>query len=211
MEKKFIIPLGRQLGSGGLEVARILSQRLDAKLLDKELLKMAAVKSGYSEELFKVKDEKPRGFSFGNFFGLRSNVNSNSFEYAGDGEMSSEELFALQASVMKSAVKEGSAIVVGRCADYILRDEQNLLTVFITADLPDRIARIASRKGVSEGEAEKIINQGDKSRSAYYDYFTFKKWGDGASYDVCLNSSRLGIDGCVDTIIELLEKHILKG
>jgi cytidylate kinase len=95
---------------------------------------------------------------------------------------------------------------VGRCADYVLRDREGMLSVFITADWEDRIARIVEKRGMSPREAEKFIYQGERRRASYYNYYTFKEWGDSASYDLCLNSSRFGIKGCVDIIISMLGK-----
>ena len=95
---------------------------------------------------------------------------------------------------------------VGRAADYVLREDPHMMSVFITADLEDRIARVAERRGVSDVEAERFIAEAERKRSSYYNYYTFKKWGDSASYDICLNSSLLGVEATAELIVEIYRK-----
>ena len=198
MERKVIITLGRRIGAGGLEISYKLADRLGIKVYDKELIKIAAKHSGISADLFEKNDERPvpKG-RFARFFEQ---------DYTQENAISEDGLFRTQSDIIRQLAEEGSGIFVGRCADYVLRDHAGMLSVFITADKKDRIARIMEKDGLSAREAEKYIDHGERRRTSYYNYYTFKEWGDSASYDLCLNSSRFGIDGCVDCIIEMLGK-----
>lgn len=198
MERQVIITLGRRIGAGGLEIAYKLADRLGIKVYDKELIKIAASHSGISADLFEKNDERPVPKSrFARFFEQ---------DYSQENAITEDGLFRTQSDIIRQLAEEGSGIFVGRCADYVLRDKEGMLSVFITADKPDRIARIMEKDGLSAKEAEKYIDHGERRRTSYYNYYTFKEWGDSASYDLCLNSSRFGIDGCVDCIIEMLGK-----
>lgn len=198
MERQIIITLGRRIGAGGLEIASKLAERLGVKVYDKELIKIAARHSGISADLFEKNDERPipKG-RFARFFEQ---------DYTQENAISEDGLFRTQSDIIRQLADEGSGIFVGRCADYVLRDREGMLSVFITADKADRIARIMEKDGLTAREAEKYIDQGERRRTSYYNYYTFKEWGNSASYDLCLNSSRFGIDGCVDCIIEMLGK-----
>lgn len=206
MESQILITLGRSIGAGGLEIAHKLSERLGIKVYDKELIEIAAKKSGLSKDVFEKTDEKPAPAGrFARFLGQRSS-NYIDAGYTLDSTISEDGLFKTQSDIIRQLADEGSGIFVGRCADYVLRDRKGMLSIFINADKRDRIARIAAKQGLSEKEAEKYIDQGERRRTSYYNYYTFKEWGDSSSYDLCLNSSRFGIDGCVDIIISLLGK-----
>lgn len=198
MERQIIITLGRRIGAGGLEIANKLAERLGVKVYDQELIKIAARHSGISADLFEKNDERPipKG-RFARFFEQ---------DYTQENAISEDGLFRTQSDIIRQLADEGSGIFVGRCADYVLRDREGMLSVFITADKADRIARIMEKDGLTAREAEKYIDQGERRRTSYYNYYTFKEWGNSASYDLCLNSSRFGIDGCVDCIIEMLGK-----
>lgn len=200
MDKKIIINIGRQFGSGGKSVATALGQKLGIPVYDNELLIQAAKESGYSEDFFAKRDEQKKFFSLSN---LTSTL-VNSFGIA-ENYLNDDELFRIQSEVIKGAAERGSAIFVGRASDYVLRD-LDCLDVFITAPMAARKARVAERTGVSLEEAETIIQKRDKTRKSYYDYFTFGDWGVASNYDLCLDSSMLGIDGTADFIIEFGKK-----
>lgn len=200
MDKKIIINIGRQFGSGGKSVATALGQKLGIPVYDNELLIQAAKESGYSEDFFAKRDEQKKFFSLSN---LTSTL-VNSFGIA-ENYLNDDELFRIQSEVIKGAAERGSAIFVGRASDYVLRD-LDCLDVFITAPMAARKARVAERTGVSLEEAEAIIQKRDKTRKSYYDYFTFGDWGVASNYDLCLDSSMLGIDGTADFIIEFGKK-----
>lgn len=189
-----IITIGRQTGSGGHIIAKKLAENLGLKFCDKELLDMAAVESGFDKKFFERTDEK-RGF-FHSLFGVT--VNIGSFATYGDGlvknNFSQESLFSFQAEAIRKAADEGGCLFVGRCADYVLRDRQDLLNIFITADMDERIDRVAERMGITHEQAAKLISEKEAQRSSYYNYYTGKKWGYSSSYDLCINSSILGLE-----------------
>ena len=111
----------------------------------------------------------------------------------------------MQSEVIRKIAEEGDCIFVGRCADYILRDNADVLSIFVTADFNDRVSRVAEYEGISVEKATEVINGIDKSRAAYYDFYTEKKWGAASSYDICLNSSKLGLDKCLKIVIQIIE------
>ncbi len=195
MEKKVLINIGRQFGAGGKGVAAALAERLDIPVYDHELLQKAAEESGFSPAFFKKSDERRRIWRFGSLFGLnRAGV------YAPSG-IDETELFKYQSKAIRDIAEQGSAIFLGRASDYVLRDME-CLDVFICAPLADRVGRVMERTAMSAEEAEKYILKKEKARRDYYNFFTLGDWGVASNYDLCLDSSLLGIDGCADMIIE---------
>lgn len=195
MKKNTIINIGRQFGSGGKEIAKAIGRKLGINVYDKELISKAAETSGFSKDLFMHSDESRSLFSISSFFasgryGLADN-------YVGD-----NELFRIQSEVIRGIAQKESAVFIGRCSDYILRD-MDCLDVFITAPKEDRIRRIAERLSVSEDEAESLMKKKDRTRETYYNYFTLENWGSASNYDFCIDSSMLGIDGTADLIISV--------
>jgi Cytidylate kinase len=199
MEKKILINVGRQFGAGGKGVAEILGRRLGIPVYDNELLQKAAEESGFSPALFKRTDEKRRLFRFGSLFGL--NRASSYATSAIDGT----ELFRFQSQAIRDIAGRGSAIFVGRASDYVLRDLP-CLDVFICAPLEDRVARVRERTGMSAEEAEKYILKKEKARRDYYNFYTFGDWGVASNYDLCIDSSLVGIEGAADLIIGFGQK-----
>ena len=196
-DEKTLISVGRQFGSGGRQVADALGEKLGLKVYDNELISQAAQESGFSEHLLARSDEKRRIFSISNFltsgrFGVPDN-------YLGDNGM-----FMIQSQVIKNIAEKESAIFIGRCSDYILRNS-DCLSVFISAPMLNRVRRVSERMGLNELEAENLILKKDKSRENYYNYFTFRNWGHADNYHLCLDSSVLGIDGTADAIIRFLK------
>jgi cytidylate kinase len=198
MEKKIIINIGRQFGGGGLGVAYELGKKLGIPVYDKELIAKAAQDSGFSKGIFEESDEKKRLFSLSSIFASRFGDTEN--------YMSDRGLFKMQSETIRKIAEQGSAIIVGRCSDYILRDMECTLDVFLTSPLEVRAARIAERSGLSLEEAEKLAEEKDKNRAEYYNYYTFTDWGVASTYDICLDSSVLGIEGTADMIIEFARK-----
>ena len=199
MEKKIIINVGRQFGSGGKEVAIGLGKRLGIPVYDNELISKAAQDSGFSPELFRKSDEKRRPFSISSIF-------TGTFEPSAESYVSDKGLFQLQSEAIRNIAELGSAIIVGRCSDYILRDMGCTLDVFLTAPEQVRIGRIVERTGLSDEKAGALITSMDRNRSEYYNYYTFGNWGVASNYDLCLDTSILGIDGTADFIIEFARK-----
>lgn len=189
-----IINVGRQFGSGGYLVARSLGDKLGIPVYDRELISEAARRSGFSAELFASKDEKRSLFGMSGFIGTgRASFSGN---YVND-----DSIFKIQSDVIRMIADNGPAIFIGRCADYILR-ELGCIDVFITAPDEVRVKRISERLGISADEAESLMKKKDSARESYYNYFTFGHWGVASNYDMCIDSSILGIEGTADFIIE---------
>ena len=205
MDNSKVICFGRQLGSGGREIAEKLAKKLDLPLYDKEILALAAKNTGLGRELFENADEKASPNIFVGF--ARSYPTINESLIMQESPLSNNALFKFQCEVITQIASKGSAVFVGRCADFILRDHPGLFSVFICGNNKDRIERLCRLRGISMEEAIKIIKKIDKQRSTYYKYYTDKTWGEASSYNVCINSSVLGIDGTVDAILWLLEKR----
>lgn len=199
MEKKMIITIGRQFGAGGKLVADALGHKLGIPVYDSELITKAAQDSGFSAELFVNKDEKRSFFSFTSIF-------ANGFSTDQDNYMSESGLFRLQSETISKIAEMGSAIIVGRCSDYILRDRTDTLDVFLTAPAEVRAQRVAGRAGITYDEAMEMLEKRDKGREEYYNYYTFGDWGKAANYDLCLDSSILGIEGTAEFIIDFARK-----
>lgn len=203
-EKKIIITIGRQFGSGGRIIGQKLAERLGIAYYDKELINLASKESGICGEFFEKADEKTssgllKAFAMG--FSLNSAIFQNN-DY-----LSNESLFQIQSDVIRKVAAEKSCVIVGRCADYILRDEKHCLNVFIAATMKDRITRAMSyKKELKESDVEDFIHKADKSRAAYYNYYTDKIWGAAESYDLCINSSYYGIDTTIEMILDFLKK-----
>lgn len=204
MDSFKVICFGRQLGSGGREIAEKLAKKLDLPLYDKEILALAAKNTGLGRELFENADEKASPNIFVGF--ARSYPIVNESLIVQESPLSNNALFKFQCEVITQIASKGSAVFVGRCADFILRDHPGLFSVFICGDNKDRIERLCRLRGISIEEAIKTIKKIDKQRSTYYKYYTDKTWGEASSYNVCINSSVLGVDGTVDAILWLLEK-----
>lgn len=204
MTDKFVITIGRQLGSGGREIGQKLSARLGIAFYDKELIRIASRESGLKEEFFERVDEQKHFSLFPGLFGIRTTGTDDFFS---NYYLSNETLFKIQSDVMRRLAKEGSSIFVGRCADYVLKEHRDSLNLFISANTDDRIRRIAVSHKITEEKAREIIEKTDKGRSAYYNYFSAKTWGAAESYHLCINSSLLGIGSTVDLICRVAEER----
>ena len=201
--KHIIINVGRQVGAGGQEIGRMLAQDFEAKFYDRELLNLAAKESGFSEKFFKQSDEK-QGFLRGLFnvqaphFSLGSVYGSN---------FSQEGLFQFQSDAIRKAASEGSCVFLGRCADYVLRDFENVVNVFITASIDFRVDMVSKVKELDAEHARKLIEQVERRRAEYYNYYTDKKWGAAESYDLCIDASLLGLEETEKLIADFIRKR----
>jgi cytidylate kinase len=204
MTDKFVITIGRQLGSGGREIGQKLSARLGIAFYDKELIRIASKESGLKEEFFERVDEQKHFSLFPGLFGIRSSVTDDFFS---NYYLSNETLFKIQSDVIRRLAEERSCIFVGRCADYVLKERHDCLNLFINANTDDRIRRIAVSHKITEEKAREIIEKTDKGRSAYYNYFSAKTWGAAESYHLCINSSLMGIDSTVDLFCRVAEER----
>lgn len=210
MKTKFYITIGRQKGAGGLEIAKRLSEEFGIPQYDKQLLDIAAKESGMCKEIFAEIDER-RGSKFisGFFSGIMGSLYS---EYGASSGINREDLFRIQSDSIIKIANEGSAIFVGRCADYILRERANCINIFITATPQERVERllecgkIPNAEKYSNEEMVELLEKSDSKRENYYNYFTYKQWGAASSYDLCLNSSLLGIEGCVKVISDIIKE-----
>ena len=200
--KHIIINVGRQLGSGGHDIGRMLALDFQANYYDRELLNLAAKESGFSEKFFEQNDEK-KGFLKGLFNMQTSHVSGGSMYKT---NFSQESLFQFQSDAIQKAAKEGSCVFVGRCADYILRDFPNTVNIFITASMKYRIQQIMNKQHMEYEEARKFIESKESKRAAYYNYYTGKKWGAAESYDLCIDSSVLGFVETEKIIAEFIRK-----
>ncbi len=198
--KHIIINVGRQLGSGGHDIARMLALDFNAKYYDKEILNLAAKESGFSEKIFEQNDEK-KGFIRGLFSMTTPHV-SGAYESG----FSQENLFKFQSDAIRKAAQKSSCVFVGRCADYVLRDFENVVNIFITASMHDRVQQILNKQNVTPPEAKRMILQAEGKRASYYNYYTGKKWGHAESYDLCVNTSILGMVETEKMIAEFIRK-----
>ncbi|MBR4094573.1 MAG: cytidylate kinase-like family protein [Bacteroidales bacterium] len=214
MESKYYITIGRQLGAGGLEIAKKLSEIFGIPVYDKELINIASKESGLCCEVFENADEIPRKSARGLFGLLFSGVAYNNL--GNRSVLDEAELFRIQGEVIRDIASKQSAIFVGRCADYILREHPRCMSVFITANDADRVARLRLSKKMdgfkklSDNELVEYMHKEDKKRAEYYNFYTYKNWGHSTSYDLCLNSSVLGTDKCVEIIADHIKNVLLK-
>jgi len=203
MNKQVIICVGRQLGSGGHDIARMLALDFNAKYYDRELMNLAAKESGFSEKFFEQNDEQ-RGI-FRSLFHLHAPHIGDNNLYNND--FSQESLFKFQSDAIKKAADEGSCVFVGRCADYVLRDRSNVVSVFITASLEFRIQQVMTKEHLDHAAARRFIEQRETTRASYYNYYTGKKWGSAASYDLCIDASVLGLQATEKLIGDFIRKR----
>lgn len=190
-----IITIGRQHGSSGREIARLLAEKLNYKCYDKEIVDEAANHSDFSRDLIDAFDEK-RMSAFilhAGGYGLNENFRLNM------------QVVSAQFDAMRNIAEKGNCIFVGRCADYILRDHDDLVSVFILGDMDERLKCLERRQGLDETEARKKIKEVDKDRSSFYRYYSDQTWGDAQNYDICINSSKLGVEGTVQVILDYIK------
>ncbi|MDX9946595.1 MAG: cytidylate kinase-like family protein [Bacteroidales bacterium] len=197
MKSKFVITIGRQLGSGGRIIGEKLATKLGIAFYDKELIQLASQESGLGKEFFEQADEKKLYSVFGGLFGLRGTIAEEPFSTY---YLNNETLFKIQSDVIRKLADKGSCLFVGRCADYVLTGHPRILNVFVSADLADRVHRIAEQQKLTPDKARDFIEKADKKRAAYYNYFSSKPWGAADTYHLCVNSSWLGLDETVELI-----------
>ena len=197
-----IITIGRQYGSGGKEIGTKLAQYYNIPFYDKELLKVAAKESGICEEMFENFDEKPTtSFLYSLVMDPYAlGYNATSFDMP-----LNQKVFLASFDAIKKVADEGPCIIVGRCADYAFHDFKNCINLFIYGDEDVKIKRIMGKYNLTEDKARDMMTKKDKQRQSYYNYYSSKKWGRADSYDFCLNSTVLGVDGTVKLIIQIVE------
>ena len=197
-----IITIGREYGSGGRQIGQEVAKYFGIKCYDKELLEHAANDSGICKELFEHHDEKPTN-SF--LYSLVMDTYSFGYSSSGFSDMPmNHKIFLAQFDAIKKLAGEGPCVMVGRCADYALAENPNLVSVFVHAPLEIRIRRIAAKYDLTDSKAKDSILKTDKKRASYYNYYSNKKWGDAASYQLCIDSSACGIEGSVEAILNFV-------
>lgn len=195
-----IITIGRQFGSAGREIGVIVAKELGIELYDQEMLKVAAKESGLCEEFFKKHDERPTS-SF--LYSLVMDTYAMNYSTNAFSDMPlNHKVFLAQYNAIKKIADEGSCVLIGRCADYALDEYENCCKIFIHADMDDKVRRIARIYDLPKGKAREMILKADKKRASYYNYFTNKRWGDSESYDLSINSSKLGVEASAKEIID---------
>ena len=197
-----VITVGRQYGSGGREIGTMLAERLGFTYYDDLLLKKAAEESGLCEELFHSFDERPKSFLYS------IALDPYSFSMSGLSSRGSieQQVYLATYDTIKKLADKGPCVLIGRCADYALKDRSDVVNLFITAPLDNRIERVEKRNGISPDEAKDRIRKTDKSRASYYNFYSGKEWGDARSYDLCIDSSLLGVKGTVELLETLVQK-----
>ncbi len=207
MSNNLIITIGRECGSGGRHIGKKLAEELGIKCYDKELIDVAVKKSGLCKEIFETHDEKPTS-SF-----LYSLVmDTYSLGYASSAYMDmplNHKVFLAQFDTIKQIASAESCVIIGRCADYALADFPNVVTVFITADEDVKINTLMGRHDMTEAQAKSFMAKTDKKRASYYNYYSSKRWGDSKSYDLCINSSKVGLEGAIRIIKAFAEEKQL--
>lgn len=200
MNKKVVITIARQYGSGGRTIGEMLAEDLKVHYYDKELLKLASEDSGINEKLFVNADEKVK---MNNLFKIVKNVYTGQLiPPESDDFVSDNNLFNYQAKIIKQLAEEEteSCVIIGRCADFVLKDYDNVLSVFIHAPREYCMEQAAKKHSMPLKELEKFVAKTDKRRAEYYKYYTGREWTDARNYDLCLNSSKLGFARCVEEI-----------
>lgn len=205
MSKKLIITIARQYGSGGREVGEQIAEKLGIPLYDKEIITEAAAKSNLNVEVIQ-KTEETAANSLLYTLAMGSNIAGTTLHFGYKMPLN-DKLFIIQSDLIKEYASQGSCVIIGRCSDYVLRDEANILRIFIYGDLDHRQARVASRHPeIKSSQIIDVINKTDKRRASYYNFYTGNKWGKYDNYDVAVNSSTLGIEGTAEMICSFAKK-----
>ncbi|MCR5732859.1 MAG: cytidylate kinase-like family protein [Sphaerochaetaceae bacterium] len=205
MADKVIYCIGRQFGSGGRKVGEALAKKLGIAYYDKELLTLASKDSGLSESLFHNADEKPTSMLLYSLVMGNYPMRTGALGY---NEMPlNDQLFLITSKTIKKVAEKESCVIIGRCADYVLRDNPDVISIFIHAPIEARVKRAVEVYEVEKDKAEDYCLKNDKSRANFYNYYSDQKWGMCRTYDLSLDSSLLGIEGCVDQIINFTEIH----
>ena len=196
---KCIITIARQFGSGGRAIGEALSKKLEIPYYDKELISRAAKESGMNSEVFESVDEKAANSLL---YSLSMGLYSFSGNFTAMGDLPvNDKLYILQHKIIRDIASEGPCVIVGRCADYILKEYPNCISVFFHANMEYRKKRAIEIHGIDPNKAEHIINRTDKSRGNYYSFYSGQKWGVAENYDMSIDSSKLSIDEIVELII----------
>ena len=196
-----VITIARQYGSGGRTIGEMLAEKLGIHFYDKELMKLASEESGINERLFNTADEKVKQSVFSKMFKTEKAYKGDVISPKSDEFVSDDNLFNYQAKVVKELAERENCVIVGRCADYVLKDCDHVLSVFIHGPKDFCMQEAAKKINLTGKELERFIAKTDKERADYYKYYTGREWTDARNYDLCLDSSKLGFERCVEEII----------
>ena len=199
MSGKLVITIERQYGSGGRDVGHRVAELMGAKCYDQDLIVMAAKRSGISEEALARADEEASSSLLYTLAMGASMIYTNTTPMA---VPINDALFIAQSEIIRELSESENCVIVGRCADYILRDHDKLVKVFVQGEMPERVARIMARAGITEGEAKDRIAKKDKKRASYYNYYTGGKWGKPDNYNLIVSTSKIGVDGAAKLIVD---------
>ena len=198
---RYVITIARQYGSGGRTIGEMLAEKLGVHFYDKELMKLASEESGINERLFNTADEKVKQSVFSKMFKTEKAYKGDVLSPKSDEFVSDDNLFNYQAKVVKELAERENCVIVGRCADYVLKDYDHVLSVFIHGPKDFCMQEAAKKINLTGKELERFIAKTDKERADYYKYYTGREWTDARNYDLCLDSSKLGFERCVEEII----------
>lgn len=201
--KKRIVTISRQCGSGGRYIGEQLAKELGVPCYDEKLMDMVAKESGFALDFVEEKGERITGSLL---FNIASSLTYASNVFSGNGMSLQDEIYFIQNRIIKELAEKEPCIIVGRCADYVLREREDCLNVFIHADEKSKLERAVKYYDMPEKDAPMILKKKDKARYNHYKYYTDLDWGMASNYDLCLNSGLLGIDGCVKVIKNILEQ-----
>lgn len=198
--QKFCIAIGRQYGSGGRDLGEKLAKRLNCAFYDKEIIQLAAGSTGYTPEYISQKEETMTN-------SLLYDLVHEMYAYSDEYNPPKDKIFEAEADVIREAAKKGSCVIVGRCADAILKDDPRCVSVFLSAPLKERIQTVMKRDNLDEKSAKRKIEQTDRRRADNYRYYTRRIWGMSGNYQLCIDTS-LGEEYVLDTVTELLKKRL---
>lgn len=204
---EYVITIARGFGSGGKTIGAMLAKRLDIDYFDNDLLRLASEESGINIALFGKADEKVKANLFKKYnrsYGSKI-ISPDSTEFISD-----DNLFNYQAKIMRDLAAKQNCIIIGRCGDYVLRDDPKAIRIFVCADEQTCIDKVVELYGIDADDAKKKIEKIDKSRAAYCKYYTGNDWNDPANYDLCINTTKVGFDGAVDIIIDYMKRKGIK-
>lgn len=204
MEEKFTVCIGRQYGSGGREVGALVAKKLGVVCYDKLLIQEAAKKSGLDEKLLEQEDERLTDI----ILPFSGNTFADEADMAGVFYSAGENAYSAEKQAILSIADRESSVMIGRCASSILSDRKNMLSVFLYADEADGVARIARRNGLTERQARERMEKVNRMRRRYFNFYSMTEWGKPESYDAMLCTSSLGLEGCAEVIVQMLNRKL---
>jgi len=200
VDKRVVLCVSREYGSGGGEVGEKLAELLSIPIYDKKLLEKTAKDHGVPQDFIDEMDERPLGWLTA---GVQNPYRADYYDAMY--YVMNDRVFFLQAETIKNIAKEGSCIIIGRVAEEVLKDDPDMVSVFIHADKEDRVRRIMEKEQLTYKEAERMIKKNDKNRANYHNFYSDRRWGECDSYDFSISTSKFGVEGAVKAIVKLLE------